>query len=55
VHLPEQCVAQRKLKVSDMPTPQQKLDIFKSTSLKMNEAEYQFTKKQQITRSSRVI
>ncbi|TMP47371.1 oxygen-independent coproporphyrinogen III oxidase [Pseudoalteromonas citrea] len=41
-HLPERFAAQRKLKESDMPTPQQKLDIFKNTLLQMNEAGYQF-------------
>ncbi|KAF7767607.1 oxygen-independent coproporphyrinogen III oxidase [Pseudoalteromonas citrea] len=41
-HLPERFAAQRKLNESDMPTPQQKLDMFKNTLLQMTEAEYQF-------------
>lgn len=41
-HLPERFAAQRKLKEEDMPTPQQKLQIFKNTLSQMTQAGYQF-------------
>lgn len=41
-HLPERFAAQRKLKETDMPSPQQKLEIFKNTLQQMTEAGYQF-------------
>ena len=41
-HLPDRFAAQRKLKEADMPSPQQKLEIFKNTLQQMTEAGYQF-------------
>ncbi|TMP81132.1 oxygen-independent coproporphyrinogen III oxidase [Pseudoalteromonas phenolica] len=41
-HLPDRFAAQRKLKEADMPSPQQKLEIFKNTLHQMTEAGYQF-------------
>ncbi|OHU86861.1 MULTISPECIES: oxygen-independent coproporphyrinogen III oxidase [Pseudoalteromonas] len=41
-HLPDKFAAQRKLKEADMPTPAQKLTMFKNTLAQMTEAGYQF-------------
>ncbi|MCF6437371.1 oxygen-independent coproporphyrinogen III oxidase [Pseudoalteromonas sp. MMG022] len=41
-HLPDKFAAQRKLKEADMPTPAQKLTVFKNTLAQMTEAGYQF-------------
>ncbi|NOU51889.1 oxygen-independent coproporphyrinogen III oxidase [Pseudoalteromonas sp. JBTF-M23] len=41
-HLPDKFAAQRKLKEADMPTPQQKLTMFKNTLQQMSQAGYQF-------------
>ncbi|WP_105166951.1 oxygen-independent coproporphyrinogen III oxidase [Pseudoalteromonas sp. T1lg23B] len=41
-HLPDKFAAQRKLKEADMPTPEQKLTMFKNTLAQMTEAGYQF-------------
>ncbi|MDK1289130.1 oxygen-independent coproporphyrinogen III oxidase [Pseudoalteromonas umbrosa] len=41
-HLPDRFAAQRKLKEHDMPTPEQKLAIFKATLERMTQAGYQY-------------
>ncbi|MBQ4839384.1 MULTISPECIES: oxygen-independent coproporphyrinogen III oxidase [Pseudoalteromonas] len=41
-HLPDRFAAQRKLKEQDMPTPDQKLTIFKATLERMTHAGYQY-------------
>lgn len=41
-HLPKRFAAQRKLKETDMPSPEQKLEIYKNTLQQMTEAGYQF-------------
>ncbi|WP_152087473.1 oxygen-independent coproporphyrinogen III oxidase [Pseudoalteromonas sp. A25] len=41
-HLPDKFAAQRKLKEADMPSPQQKLTMFKNTLQQMSQAGYQF-------------
>ncbi|ESP94085.1 oxygen-independent coproporphyrinogen III oxidase [Pseudoalteromonas luteoviolacea] len=41
-HLPDRFAAQRKLKEQDMPTPEQKLTIFKATLECMTQAGYQY-------------
>lgn len=41
-HLPERFVAQKRIKDSDLPTPSDKLTMFKNTITALNGAEYQY-------------